>query len=84
MKTNLAFVLVLLAGAALAASLRGEGWRFANAVTAVAAVGFGLAGLIFPEDAGAPANAWSWLAVAAGIGLWILTRIEAAREAPST
>lgn len=82
--SGVAIAALAFAGAALAASLRGEGWRFANAVTAVAAVGFGLAGLIFPEDAGAPAKAWSWLAVAAGIGLWILTRIEAAREAPST
>ena len=40
-----------IAGAALAASLRGEGWRFASGVTAVAAVGFGLSGLIFSEDA---------------------------------
>jgi hypothetical protein len=53
-------------------------------VTAVAAVGFGLAGLTFSGDPGAPVRAWSWLAIAAGIGLWILTRIEAAREAPST
>jgi peptidoglycan/LPS O-acetylase OafA/YrhL len=79
-----AIAALALAGAALAASLRGEGWRFANAVTAVAAVGFGIAGLIFPADPGAPDEAWSWLAIAAGIGLWILTRIEAGREAPST
>ena len=53
-------------------------------MTAVAAVGFGIAGLIFPSDPGAPDEAWSWLAIAAGIGLCILTRIEAGREAPST
>lgn len=82
--SGVAIAALALAGAALAASLRGEGWRFANAVTAVAAVGFGIAGLIFPADPGAPDEAWSWLAIAAGIGLWILTRIEAGREAPST
>ena len=36
---GVAIAALALAGAALAASLRGEGWRFANAVTAVAAVG---------------------------------------------
>jgi hypothetical protein len=82
--SGVAVAALAIAGAALAASLRGAGWRVANGVTAVAAVGFGLAGLIFSGDPGAPGVAWSWLAVAAGIGLWVLTRIEAAREAPST
>jgi hypothetical protein len=48
---------------------------------AVAAVLFGLAGLVFSRYAGAPASGWSWLAVAAGIGFWLLTTVEASREA---
>jgi hypothetical protein len=50
-------------------------------VTAAAAVVFGLAGLVFSERPGAPETAWSWLAVAAGVGFWLLARIEATREA---
>ena len=42
---------------------------------------FGVAGLVFADYAGAPDVAWSWLAIAAGIGFWILVRIEDAREA---
>jgi len=73
-----------IAGAALATSLRGEGWRVTSAVTAIAAVIFGVAGLVFAGDAGAPpGEGWSWLAVASGIGFWLLARVEAAREAPS-
>lgn len=72
-----------IAGAALASSLRGVGWEVAAAATAVAAVAFGLAGLLFSGLPGAPDEAWSWLAVAAGIGFWLLARVEAAREAPS-
>jgi hypothetical protein len=81
--SGVAVAALAIAGAALAASLRGTGWLVASGVTAVAAVGFGLSGLIFSEDPGAPNEAWSWLAVAAGIGFWLLSRIESAREAPS-
>lgn len=81
--SGVAVAALAIAGAALAASLRGKGWLLASGVTAVAAVGFGLSGLIFSGDPGAPAESWSWLAVAAGIGFWLLARIEAAREAPS-
>jgi hypothetical protein len=82
--SGLAVAALSIAGAALATSLRGEGWRVASAATAVAAVAFGIAGLVFSDYPGAPVPSWSWLAIAAGIGFWILTRIEAAREAPST
>lgn len=69
-------------GAALATSLRGVGWQVTGVVTALAAVLFGVAGLVFADYAGAPDDtAWSWLAIAAGIGFWILVRIEDAREA---
>ena len=40
-----------------------------------------LAGLAFSDRPGAPEAGWSWLAVAAGIGFWLLARIESAREA---
>jgi len=82
--SGVAVAALAIAGAGLATSLRAEGWRVAAAATAIAAVTFGVAGLIFSGDAGAPAEAWSWLAIAAGIGFWLLARIEAAREAPST
>jgi hypothetical protein len=82
--SGVAVAALAIAGAALATSLRGEGWRVASAATSIAAVAFGVAGLIFADDAGAPpSEAWSWLAVAAGIGFWLLARVEAAREAPS-
>jgi hypothetical protein len=70
-----------IAGAALATSLRGVGWQITGTVTALAAILFGVAGLVFADYAGAPDVAWSWLAIAAGIGFWILVRIEDAREA---
>jgi hypothetical protein len=82
--SGVAVAALAIAGTGLAASLRGEGWRFASAATAIAAVAFGVAGLIFADSPGAPSNAWSWLVVAAGIGFWLLARIEAAREAPAT
>jgi hypothetical protein len=82
--SGVAVAALSIAGAALATSLRGEGWRVASAATAFAAVAFGIAGLVFADYPGAPIDSWSWLAIAAGIGFWILTRIEAAREAPST
>jgi hypothetical protein len=73
-----------IAGAALATSLRGVGWQVAGTVTAFAAVLFGVAGLAFADYAGAPPDVgWSWLAIAAGLGFWLLVRIEAAREAPA-
>jgi hypothetical protein len=81
--SGVAVAALAIAGAALATSLRGEGWRVAASVTSIAAVTFGIAGLIFSGEAGAPPDAWSWLAVAAGIGFWLLARVEAAREAPS-
>jgi hypothetical protein len=71
-----------IAGAALATSLRGVGWQVTGIVTALAAILFGVAGLVFADYAGAPDDiAWSWLAIAAGIGFWILVRIEDGREA---
>jgi hypothetical protein len=82
--SGVAVAALAIAGAGLAAGLRGEGWRVASAATAIAAVAFGIAGLIFADAPGAPSEAWSWLAVAAGIGFWLLARVEAAREAPST
>ena len=81
--SGLAVAALAIAGAALATSLRGEGWQMASAATAVAAVAFGISGLVFSDYPGAPAPGWSWLAVAAGIGFWLLARVEAAQEAPS-
>jgi hypothetical protein len=53
----------------------------ASAATAVAAVVFGVGGLVFSDYAGAPPSGWSWIAVAAGVGFWLLARVEAGREA---
>jgi hypothetical protein len=69
-----------IAGAAIATSLRGRGWQVSATVTAVAAVLFGVSGLALQRYPGAPDVGWSWVAVAAGIGFWLLARIEAARE----
>ena len=79
--SGVAVAALSIAGAAIATSLRGRGWEFASAATAIAAVLFGVAGLAFADYAGAPPSGWSWLAVAAGVGFWLLARIEAAREA---
>lgn len=81
--SGLAVAALAIVGAGMAASLRGVGWRFASAATAVAAVLFGVAGLVFSGYPGAPESGWSWVAVAAGIGFWLLTTVEASREASS-
>jgi hypothetical protein len=79
--SGVAVAALAIAGAGLATSLRGVGWQVSAAATAAAAVGFGLSGLVFSELRGAPPDlAWSWLAVAAGIGFWLLASIESARE----
>jgi hypothetical protein len=72
-----------IAGAALATSLRGLGWQVAGTLTGLAAILFGVSGLALEGYPGAPDVGWSWLAIAAGIGFWILVRIEAAREVPA-
>jgi hypothetical protein len=69
-----------IVGAAIAASLRGEGWIVTAGIASVASVLFGASGLIFSDLPGAPEPGWSWLAIAAGIGFWLLTQIEASRE----
>jgi hypothetical protein len=79
--SGVAVAALAIAGAGLATSLRGVGWQISAAATAVAAVGFGVSGLVFSERPGAPPDlAWSWLAVAAGIGFWLLASVESARE----
>jgi hypothetical protein len=79
--SGVAVAALSIAGAGIATSLRGLGWEFASVATSIAAVLFGVAGLVFADYAGAPPSGWSWLAVAAGIGFWLLARVEAAREA---
>jgi hypothetical protein len=37
--------------------------------------------LLCSERPSPPETGWSWLAVAAGVGFWLLARIEATREA---
>jgi len=82
--SGIAVAALSIAGAGIASSLRGKGWQVVVAWTGVAAVVFGIAGLVFSDYPGAPVSSWSWLAIAAGIGFWILAQIEEAREAPST
>ena len=79
--SGVAVAALSIAGAGIATSLHGRGWEIASVATSIAAVLFGVAGLVFADYAGAPASGWSWLAVAAGIGFWLLARVEAAREA---
>jgi hypothetical protein len=82
--SGMAVAALSIAAAGIATSLRGRGWEFANAITSIAAILFGIGGLVFSDYAGAPPPAWSWVAIAAGIGFWLLARIEVAREAPAT
>ena len=78
--SGVAVAALSIAGAAIATSLRGVGWHVSATVTAVAAVLFGVSGLALQHYPGAPDVGWSWVAVAAGVGFWLLARIEAARE----
>lgn len=77
--SGIAVAALSIAGAALAASLRGIGWELMSALAALAAIPFGVAGLVYPDLPGAPGAEWSWIAIAAGVGFWLLTRVEAAR-----
>jgi hypothetical protein len=79
--SGVAVAALSIAGAGIATSLRGVGWEFASAATSIAATLFGVAGLAFSHYAGAPPSAWSWVAIAAGVGFWLLARVEAGREA---
>jgi hypothetical protein len=79
--SGVAVAALSIAGAGIATSLRGRGWEFASTATSIAAILFGVAGLAFAHYAGAPPRGWSWLAVAAGVGFWLLARVEAGREA---
>jgi len=78
--SGMAVAALSIAGAGIATSLRGTGWEFASAATAVAAAVFGLGGVVYSGYAGAPSSGWSWIAIAAGVGFWLLARMEAARE----
>jgi hypothetical protein len=77
--SGIAVAALSIAAAAIATSLRGTGWELVAAATAVAAVLFGVAGLVFAGLPGAPETTWSWILIAAGIGFWLLSRIEASR-----
>lgn len=78
--SGVAGAVLAIVGAAIAASLRGEGWTVTAAIASVASVLFGFAGLVFGDLPGAPESGWSWVAIAAGIAFWLLTQIEAGRE----
>ena len=79
--SGVAIAALAIMGAGLATSLRGAGWQVSAAATALASVLVGLAALVFSDYPGAPDAGWAWLAVAAGIGFWLLARVEARREA---
>jgi hypothetical protein len=78
--SGIAVAALSIVAAAISSSLRGSGWEVVAVVAAAAAVLFGIAGLVFSDLPGAPGSAWSWIAVAAGIGFWLLSRVEASRE----
>ncbi|HET9671436.1 MAG TPA: hypothetical protein VFQ40_01135 [Actinomycetota bacterium] len=79
--SGIAVAALSIAAAGIAASLRGKGWQVVATWTAIGAVLFGIAGLAFADLPGAPdAVGWSWIAVAAGAGFWLLARVEASRE----
>lgn len=77
--SGIAVAALSIAGAALAASLRGIGWELMSGVSSLSAIVFGVSGLVYPELPGSPGVGWSWIAIAAGVGFWLLTRVEAAR-----
>jgi hypothetical protein len=79
--SGVAVAALSIAGAGIATSLRSDGWEFAGAATSIAAVLFGVGGLAFSHYAGAPPFGWSLVAIAAGVGFWLLARVEAGREA---
>lgn len=78
--SGMAGAALAIVGAEIAASLRGQGWTLTAGIASTAGVLFGVAALIFSDLPGAPAPGWSWVAIAAGIGFWLLTQVEAARE----
>lgn len=78
--SGIAVAALSILAAAIASSLRGTGWMAVATVAAAAAVLFGIAGLVFSDLPGAPDAGWSWIAVAAGIGFWLLSRVEGSRE----
>jgi hypothetical protein len=78
--SGMAVAALAIVGAGLATSLGGVGWWVGAVATTTAAVAFGLSGLVFSDLPGSPDAGWSWLAVAAGIGFWLLARVEAGRE----
>jgi hypothetical protein len=79
--SGVAVAALSIAGAGIATSLRGVGWEVASAATSIAAIIFGVGGLALSDYAGAPPSGWSWVAIAAGVGFWLLVRVEAGREA---
>jgi hypothetical protein len=81
--SGIAVAALSIVSAAIASSLRGRGWEVVATIAATAAVLFGVTGLVFSDLPGAPDLAWSWLAVAAGIGFLLLARVQAARETSS-
>ena len=78
--SGMAVAALAIVGAAIAASLRGEGWTVTAGIASIAAVLFGVGGLVFDGYPGAPGSGWSWVAIAAGLGFWLLSRIELGRE----
>lgn len=82
--SGIAVAALSIAAAGIASSLRGKGWHAVATWTAVAAVLFGFAGVVFSDLPGAPDEiGWSWVAIAAGVGFWLLARTEASRKAPA-
>jgi hypothetical protein len=78
--SGIAVAALAIIGAEIAASLRGDGWTVTAAIASAAAVLFGFAGLVFQDYPGAPETGWSWIAIAAGIGFWLVSRIEWVRD----
>lgn len=52
--------------------------------SSMASASLGIAGLLFSDLAGAPGTGWSWIAIAAGIGFWLLAQVEASRRSTPT
>jgi hypothetical protein len=75
----LAIAIVLVA---LLAALRTHGWRIPAWSAGMAAIVFGLASIVFPDQRGAEGRGWGGVAIAGGVLFIVVAEFERRRERP--